>query len=132
MSVANTTDKYYIDPEIKAHPDLNAAVDAANTFLEEKWANAGPPECVRWVARKPGGKLDLVQLEMYDAQRNSDPDASRPIWTRWLLDPVSREIAVLQVWGDLLAKRVDKNEARINNLLNHLRTEGTDGSDHDE
>jgi hypothetical protein len=106
-------------------------VSLANSFLDVKSALPGPPARVRWsvTGKDSDGRPKLVVLDLFDSHNSPTPDAHRPIWVRWLLDPISREIAVLQTWGDLLARRTDKNTARINALINRLREEEADGGE---
>ncbi|MGL6094263.1 MAG: hypothetical protein ACRC7O_00495 [Fimbriiglobus sp.] len=99
-----------IDPVVQRRPELVAAIDEAMGYLATQLGPLGPPDVVRWSFADPGGEQIRLRMEDTGPEPRS---AERTFWTRWLLDRAGRRTYILRVWGALLSKRSDHNQARI-------------------
>jgi len=113
-----------IEPRIRRSEALNQAVIQASDFLEAQADDVPPPGCIRWRLADQDGKL--LQLSLLGSFDPSGPKVEHNVWTRWILDPASRKLCMLQAWSELLSKRSDRNIQRIRELSARLREEEAD------
>lgn len=123
---ATETTRVEIDARIRERPELLHAVEDATDYLTAQATDVPPPTAIDWqFADEDGESIRITLSDSPDTPRS----AGRSFWTRWLLNPVSRKMCVLKVWGELLGKRSDVQMARIGQLIAQLNQEITDGGE---
>ena len=127
-----------IDPQLIAESKLGPAVEAASDFFRrEVTARPGivPADGrLSWgVAKsKLGGGLRIIRAY---SEPNDDGTTKRVTRTEFfpatLLDPVQREVSMLQLFQDIIRWRLETVNERILNRLNQPDVEEQNGRAHD-
>ncbi len=127
-----------IDPRITEDGKLGPAVEAASDFFrQEVKARPGivpPSGRLSWgvAESKLGGGVRIIRAY---SEPNDDATTKRVTRTEFfptqLLDPVERDVSMLQLFQDIIRWRLETVNERILNRLNQPEAEEQNGRAHD-
>ncbi len=100
------------------NPALEESSRGAVDSLRNRVPGVPLPELIQW--RSTWADEVDTEVTMSDSQNEGGARASRRFYTRWLADPLHRDISHLQVLSDLLAKRTESNSHRVDRLVREL------------
>jgi len=115
MNATEVTTRVDIDDRIREQPHLLAAVTDGTQYIVDQATRVSPPAIVDW--RYADSKGESLRLTLSDAEGVAEQTARENYPTRWILDSVNRSICVLQAWGKLIDRRLDRQAAKVNALL---------------
>lgn len=113
-----------IDDSIRHRPELLAAVEQSNAFLEELAGTSSPHVRVEWRLSPHDDRM--AEFGLFEDQ---DFNAGiRPTFpARNLLDPVNRKLRLLRAWDFLLQARSKRNMEHISETIAQLELEEANG-----
>ncbi len=104
-----------LSPEFLADPALSAAANAGTEYLQAHIDGVPLPAAINW--RLAPGDGSQCELGLEDRAEDDAVSVTKRYKKSWLLHPEYREICVLDLWSELLARRFARIRRRVDDAI---------------